>query len=250
MYSQLQLLLDKYDGKTLDLGELSDFDQKILGFFVNSDYVDDPFIDVSLTHDISCAVKNFALIKSTYQEASFTAFLFWCAAKSLLEIRALNYRFFNNNWYEINNLPFFMPIQTGNKEARLAATVLNNIKYQSFGDFVLNYNTSITKARITTNTAISEPDLYLLSHHLINLPNLRFTSLKPQTPRIKSTNVSWVFGQRYEENGTWKVPMMIRTHHANSDPLILDQLLKKFTMKICLACLSGPRNQCSISLSC
>jgi chloramphenicol O-acetyltransferase type A len=232
LHFQLEALIDEYEGKPLPLGQLTAFDQTMLNFFVNSDFVDDPYIDVSLIHDISAAARNFDVIKALYRESTFSAFLLWSAAKSLLEIRHLNWRYFNNSWYEFNNLPFFMPIQTGNDEARLASVILKNIKYSCFSDFVEYYNASVAKARTTTNTAVSDPSLYLLSHHLVNLPALRFTSLKPQTPRIKNTNVSWIFGQRYEENGILKVPMMIRMHHSNGDPLILDQLLKTFSTKI------------------
>lgn len=232
MSSQLESLIEEYEGKPLHLGALGTFDQTVLNFFVNNDYVDDPFVDASLTHDISAAAKNFESLKNTHPKASFTAFLLWCAAKSLLEIRPLSWRFLNGTWYELQNPPFFMPIQTGNPEARLTATILKNIKYASFGDFVAQYHSVINEARTNANSALCDANTYLLAHHLVNLPSLRFTSLKPQTGRIKSTHVSWAFGQRHEESGAVKAPMMIRMHHANGDPLILDMLLRVFSAKI------------------
>ena len=76
--------------------------------------------------------------------------------------------------------------------------------------------------------SLGQPELFSLAHNIVNLPHLRFTGLTPQTARKKSTHVFFIFGQRYLENGKNLVPITVRMHHANGDPIILQNLMSTF----------------------
>ena len=124
MKSKFESMLREYQGIPLDLKELSLYDQQALEFFMNEELVDNPFMNFSFNHDISVATENYQ--KMTLPGSSMTAFMIWCAAKSLCSIRQLSWRKLGDAWYEFKNLPFYMPIATG-LESRLVTPLLRNI---------------------------------------------------------------------------------------------------------------------------
>ena len=220
-------LLDECEAVPLDLESLPAFDRDALSFFIRNDVVDDPFIDFSFREDISCAHLQFLKMKERLPNATFTAFLFWCAAKSLCETRHTNFRHINGIWYELKNPPFFMPFETGG-ESRLGSAVFKNVKNMTFDDFLETYLSVSEKARRGELASFAGAELYALAHNMVNLPNLRFSSVKAHVSCCKSAHVWWLMGQRHEEADKLQVPMTIRMHHANGDPVILNRLLTRF----------------------
>jgi chloramphenicol O-acetyltransferase type A len=223
----LRELLDSYEATPLRVDELPPFDQAALGFFCNSDLVDDPLIDFSFLLNIDDAKRAFDAKHQTTPGATFTAYLLWAAATSLANNRRLNWRKCGDTWYELGNPPFYMPIATG-QASRLASTVLTNVKGSSFESFAKQYARAVEDAINGKAPALADDDVFALAHNISNLPNLRFTSIKPHAARHKSTHVWWCFGQRHQTTEGLCVPVAVRMHHANGDPVVLDELVKAF----------------------
>lgn len=222
-------LLEECKAQPLNLDEISSFDKEALLLFTNEDVFDDPYIAFSFDHDISIAKLTYTGLKEKIPSATFTSFLLWCAAKSLCENRQANFRLVQGQWYELFNPPFFMPVATGNA-SRLASIGLKNLKNMSFDEFVAYYREAIEKARCGEVPPFGSVEFFHMGHHLVNLPNLRFTHVKSQMAKHKSLHMWWTFGQRYELGNMMKVPMTLRMHHANGDPVVLDSLLKRFNL--------------------
>ena len=122
-----------------------------------------------------------------------------------------------------------MPVATG-KTSRVSGIVLKNVRHSTFEEFSNQYREKVDEALIGTPSALSPPDLFFLAHNLNNLPNLRFTGIKPHRGTVNSTHVWWSLGKREDKEGSCTVPMMIRMHHANGDPVILKALMDSFDL--------------------
>lgn len=222
-----QPMLEEYEGSLLSLETLSEHDRKMLDFFLDKDIVDDPFLDFNFSQDLTSANTTFEKLKTQSPDATFTSFLIWCSAKSLCQVRNLNWRKFEDRWYEFKNPPFYMPVSTG-KASRLTQVIFKKVAQSSFQEFSAQYLHLIREAREKETPAFAPPEMYHLAHLMNNFPDLRFTSYRPHHGRNKSTHVRWVFGQRYEDGKKLTVPMMLRINHSNGDPMILAQLLRIF----------------------
>lgn len=224
---RMHQLLDQCRAVPLVLEDLPLMDQQALDFFCNPDLVSDPFVDASFTHDITKARACFDALKQDVPDATFTAFLTWCIVKSLSSVAHANYRKVDGKWYDLKSPPFFMPVTTG-LEPRLAGIVLMGVAEMDFAAFSEYYNREIARARRGEIAPYAPVQEFLLSHNLVNLPNFRFNSIKPQATREKSTHVWWIMGQRHEKDGALLVPMTIRMHHANGDSVIFARVLEQF----------------------
>jgi chloramphenicol O-acetyltransferase len=219
--------LEACEAVRLDLNTITSFDRDALPFFINEELISDPFVDASFRCDITKAKHTFAGHKARLKDATFTGFIFWCAIKALSSVRQANFRIWRGHWYELKNPAFFMPIATGD-EFRLASTIMQNVCGLSFEDFTTQYADLIARAKGGEKFSLVNTEIFGLAHNLVNLPNIRFTNIKPHALRHKNTHVWWLFGQRYEEAEKLYVPMTMRMHHANGDPVIFDQIMGAF----------------------
>ncbi len=199
-----------------------------LKFFHQKDIVSDPILDMTLQMDITKAKENF---EKNYKEkkTSFTCFLIFKLLQAIDQSPCFKYRRLEDgHWYQLDNLPLFFPVATGNK-ARFRDVTLMNAASLSWSDFSRTYQKKIQEA-LTTNQEYEQmnQETWALSHFIGNLPNLQFTSFNIHKPTHPIGRPFFYFGKRYELQEALYIPLSISFDHSNIDPVILSIFIEKF----------------------
>jgi len=109
-------LLDRYDGRPLNIEELSTFEKWALDYFDNPEFIVDPTLEVTLELDITKANANYRAKHASIDGASFTAYLTYNLFKTVGAHYSFKCRCFDGKWYIFDNAPLMLPVATGDKE--------------------------------------------------------------------------------------------------------------------------------------
>ncbi|MBD2654217.1 hypothetical protein H6G45_12130 [Synechocystis sp. FACHB-383] len=196
-----------------------------LDFFTDDHLLQIPYIDLTLQLDVTNAYGVYQRHKSG--RGSFFAFLLWHWMQCLQNHWEFRLRYDNQQWYVLDNPPAMVSVAIGGKQ-RFSEMLLENVVQLNYKEFSELYSEKLAQIRAGYYQR-AEYDTFCLACIFGNLPNLRFTALSVHYRRETIQGQPWLyFGQRYQHNERLFIPLCFKIHHANTDPLVLDQAINQF----------------------
>ncbi|NEP14692.1 MAG: hypothetical protein F6K14_31750 [Symploca sp. SIO2C1] len=228
----LDYYLDKYEANILNTNQYQNtYVGWALEHFIDETKILNPYLDITLKLDLTDAEKNY---QDNFQNeySTFTSFLIWKLLKALKKHPPFWWRYINEKWYQVNNPPLFYPIAVGGK-SRFGEIVINNATKLGWLEFSQLYQNS--KDSILSHAILpkSREFAYQLGQFVGNLPSLDFSSFAMHTYR-RSTQSCFYFGKRtYDNKKKLTVPLAIKFHHGNLDPLLVELLVRDYLDELC-----------------
>lgn len=220
----LEEILSKFSGK--EVTNASSYESWAMQYFHDKEIVQNPYLNMTLDIDLTEARQVYDTNYKAHQGASFQAYITWNLLKALQDTWVFNTRKIEGRWYRFSNLPVFMPIAIGG-DLRFKDAILYNTQGIDWPSFVSKYRQSIDNG--INKLEILPQNIWALCIFIGNLPNMTFKSFSLHHNKMNTGRPFFYFGQRRLERGRLMVPASITFDHANSDPLVLDQLLKSFS---------------------
>jgi chloramphenicol O-acetyltransferase type A len=217
-----------FAARPLAESEKSTYLRWALDFFTDESVAQDPFVDITLQLDVSQAFEKYQeLKKGSVGATSFFSFLLWNLAQTLQNHLCFKMRKINGEWVVLENAPIVTPVAVGG-DLRFSEMLLCNVSQMEFIDFSQYYQELLAQAKQGILERM-DPQTFLISCFVGNLPNLQFSSLQLHS-RLSSIQAqpSFYFGKRYEQNGKILIPFAAKLHHACTDPYILDLMIQDF----------------------
>lgn len=228
----LNFYLEKYEAKLLPTEQ---YDNSYIGWalkhFMDETAILNPYLDITLKLDITDARTNYV---DNFQNefSTFTSFLIWKLLKTIKRHPCFAWKFIGDRWYLIDNPPLFLPIAVGGKE-RFGEIIIDNATKLEWLQFSQTYQ--INKNNIFKNPTLANDRFYAyhLGQFIGNLPNLDFSSFVIHSSR-KTSQCFFYFGKRTHdiELGRLTVPLAIKFHHSNTDPFVIDLLIKDYLTEL------------------
>ncbi|OHX64715.1 CatA-like O-acetyltransferase [Flammeovirga pacifica] len=224
----LQELLNKYDGKKLDIQSLSSYEQWSVDFFHQKEIVREPNLQMTLQLDITEGYSYYQDNLKGKEGASFTAYLMWCLVQTMKDHPHFRYRKVENEWYIFDNLPTFSPIAVGG-DKRFSEILVSDPARSTVEEYFINYKKEIDKAFSKDgNFEPLPPTVWATAHFIGNLPNLQFTGFQLHQSALDSARPYFYFGKRYQRHTQMFVPLSITFDHSNLDPFVLSSFMEDF----------------------
>ncbi|MBB6462426.1 CatA-like O-acetyltransferase [Flammeovirga kamogawensis] len=224
----LSTLLEKFDGKKLEMTDVSSYEQWSLNFFHDKNIVREPNLQMTLQLDVTKGLEFYASTIKKIDGASFSSYLMWCLVQAMKEHPYFRYRMIEGEWYIFDNLPVFCPVAVGG-DKRFTEILVENPAHSTIEEFIVNYRNKIKQAfNKDGDFAPLPPTVWASAHFIGNLPNLQFTSFQLHTSALDSARPFFYFGKRYEQNGQSFIPLSITFDHSNLDPFVLSNFMADF----------------------
>jgi chloramphenicol O-acetyltransferase len=215
----------RYQPRLLTPEEKAGYLDWSLDFFTDDRLLQIPYIDLTLQLDVTNAYGVYQRHRNGM--GSFFAFLLWHWMQCLQNHREFRLRHYNQQWYVLDNPPAMVSVAIGGKE-RFSEMLLENVVQLSYKEFSQLYSEKLAQIR-AGHYQRAEYDTFCLACIFGNLPNLKFTALSVHYRRETIQGQPWFyFGQRYWQDGKLLIPLCFKIHHANTDPLVLDQAINQF----------------------
>ena len=193
-----------------------------LDFFTNPRYSQDPWLDLTLTLDLTAAWRRHDAQRG--QGGTFFAWLSWSLLQTLPRHPAFLLRQLEGAWWIVQNPPLVVPVAVGGRQ-RFVELVLPDGIGSSWASFAQRYDAQLAQLRAGV-VQRADWSAYNLGLFMGNLPNLPFTAL---TLHHHGSDVpgrcSFYAGQRQWQGERLLMPLAVKLHHATADPWVLDQLL-------------------------
>ncbi|NET61289.1 MAG: hypothetical protein F6K47_35730 [Symploca sp. SIO2E6] len=224
--------LEKYEANPLDTEQYKNsYVGWALEHFTDETKILNPYLDLTLRLDLTDAQSNYQdNFKNEY--STFTSFLIWKLLKSVQAHPPFRWRYVRQKWYQINNPPLFYPLAVGGA-SRFGELVIDNatkLGWMEFSQLYKNQKDSILANPILPS---SRTYAYQLGQFVGNLPSLDFLNFAMHTHR-GSTQSFFYFGKRTYDNNQQRltVPLAIKFHHSNLDPLLVELLVRDYTTQL------------------
>lgn len=196
-----------------------------LDFFTDASLLQIPYIDLTLPLNVTRPYQQYRSQKQA--ESSFFSFLLWHLVQSLKTLWEFQLRYLDQQWYVLDNPPIMITVAVGGKD-RFWEMLLENVYQLNYPDFREYYYQQLNEIRAGKGQR-ADYNTFCLSSIFGNLPNLQFSGLTIQYRLEKIQGQPWFyFGKRYWLNEQLLIPLCARFHHANTDPLLFDQLITHF----------------------
>ena len=225
-------LLERYEGRPLDIENLSTFEKWALDYFENPKNISDPTLEITLELDITAANDAYRKRHASTEGSSFTAYLTYTLFKTLGEHYSFKCRFFDNKWYIFDNPPLIFPVATGGSE-RFSDVLIENVHTMDWSEFCNTYRKKVDKAR-ADNAAFEQMSdgVWYTGYFIGNLPNLRFTGMKVHEAASKTGSPFFYFGKRFERDGKLFVSLYAMMDHRIADFYVLGKLIEDFEARL------------------
>ncbi|MBE9174344.1 hypothetical protein IQ225_01600 [Synechocystis salina LEGE 06155] len=215
----------RYQPRLLTAEEREGYLDWSLDFFTDDRLLQIPYIDLTLQLDVTNAYGVYQRQRNGM--GSFFAFLLWHWMHCLQGQWEFRLRYDNQQWYVLDNPPAMVSVAIGGKQ-RFSEMLLENVVQLSYKEFSELYSEKLAQIRAGYYQR-AEYDTFCLACIFGNLPNLRFTALSVHYRRETIQGQPWFyFGQRYQHHDRLLIPLCFKIHHANTDPLVLDQAISQF----------------------
>ncbi|BDD11586.1 hypothetical protein FUAX_40180 (plasmid) [Fulvitalea axinellae] len=222
---------EKYEGKELKEGDVSQYERWALDFFHQKEFVQEPILQMTLQLDITEAYRTYSEKYKDNPDASFTAYITWYLIQTQAAHPYFRYRKIDGTWYIFANLPVFMPVAIGG-EARFGQILLENPVKMTLNEFFASYRKDIDRALLGEVFETLDEWTWANSHFVGNLPNLQFSGFQLHTPKDKSGRPFFYFGKRYTQEGKTMIPMLLAFDHSNLDPFVISSFMEDFQKRI------------------
>ncbi len=200
--------------------------------FFSGPELQNPYLDITLQLDVTEAYARYSVLKAEEGKGTFFAFLLWHLAGALRSHPSFNLRRAGEEWYLLHNPPFFIPVAVGGAK-RFGEIVLEDVYRQDYRTFTRIYLEKLERARMPDGGTVHSSDVFNYAHFVGNLPNLRFTGMTLHwRPSQMQGQSFFYFGQRYCEGERLLIPLCVKLHHACTDFLVLDELVKDFGRRL------------------
>ena len=219
------IIPEKYQPRLLTESEKEGYLNWSLNFFTTTDIMQNPSIDITLQLEVTQAYQIYQKIKD--EHSTFFGFLLWHLVQIMPHHFYFQLRFINNDWYVIENPPIFVPVAIGGKK-RFSQILLENVAKKTYSDFIKEYRNKLNQVRAGKEEKI-EPEIYLLSCFIGNLPSLQFSGITLHWQKnFIEGHPRFYFGKRYWQSDQIFIPFAVKLHHATTDPFVLDLLIQDF----------------------
>jgi len=111
-------ILDELQGTKVCLNDLGDYQQWALQFFHDVTKIRDPYLQVTVQLDITNSLDLYQKSYSHVEGARFTSFLYWMLNLSLNENPSLKYRRYEEEWYQMENLPIYTTVALNGDDSK------------------------------------------------------------------------------------------------------------------------------------
>lgn len=220
-------ILDRFEGKPLDIETLSQYDKWALSYFHDRTKIVDPNVEITFQMDISSAEANYRANRSDAPGASLTAWLIWSLLQALKRHPCFLWREIDGRWYEFANLPLYFPVATGTP-SRYQDVVIDNASNMSWREFAGIYRKEVDIALEGKPFEPIPDGIWHLMWLVGNMRQLSFSSLKVFSCVIRSGRPVFYFGKRYMSEGRLMLPVYVMLDHATAEPERLDALLTDY----------------------
>lgn len=222
---------EKYEPEQVNPQDLAGWLGWSLDFFADPT-VQNPYLDVTLQLDVTSAYAGYQSEPEIDDvQGTFFAYLIWNLAQTLSSHPSFNYRYIDDKWYLLHNPPIFVPVAVGG-DARFGEVVLENTYRQDYPTFLQSYRQKLHDARNPNVESMTASDVMRYAHFMGNLPQLHFTALTLHWRPDQMVGQSlFYFGQRRHEEGRVIIPLAVKMHHANTDLLVVNELLMDFAAR-------------------
>lgn len=222
------MIPERYKPERVDPEQLGGWLSWSLDFFTEP-VLQNPYLDVTLQQNVTAAYAAYQASKDELAgQGTFFAYLVWHLAQTLAAHPSMNLRWIDGHWYLLRNPSIFIPVAIGGKE-RFRGMVLDDVYQQSYPDFVDNYARQLQQARQPEVRHNDTSEVFRYAQFMGNLPYLRFSGLTLHWRPDQMLGQSYFyFGQRYQEGDRLMIPLAAKLHHACTDPLMLNELLRDF----------------------
>jgi chloramphenicol O-acetyltransferase len=226
--SSLDELLERYQGRLLDVETVSEYEQWALQIFHDRSVVADPSISLTLQLDITEAEAVYRRTYAQTPHASLTAYLTWQLLVALRRQPSLNWRRLEGRWYEFDNLPLFFPVAVGGN-CRFQDVLLEDVAQADWPSFCRSYGQALSWTRSESRRWGLTVWSWSVATFIGNLPYLRFQSLTVPVSALWSGRPSFYFGKRVTCSGDTTIPLAVTIDHSNGDPYVLDGLFRDYS---------------------
>ena len=215
--------LKQWQAKKVDDSSLSEWEAFALDFFHKKEYINDPWLQLTIRLDITKARDNYLKNFKPTKHASFTAWLTWSLVKAMDDHPWSRSRKVDGEWYYFDNLPLFFPVAVGGSK-RFFEPVIYDAAISSWEDFCKNWNNAVKGE----NPNKLDHAIWSLAHFIGNLPNLDFTSFTLHKGTDETARPFFYFGQRTANGERYTIPLSINFDHSNADPFVINQLIESY----------------------
>lgn len=219
----LEEILMQFGG--IEVDDASSYESWAMNYFHDKEIVQNPYLNMTVDVDLTDARKVYEKDYRAIQGASFQAYIIWNLLKALQEKSIFNTRKIGDKWYRFDNLPVFMPIAIGG-DLRFKDALIYDTQGIDWPYFVKKYRQSIDNENNKLETL--PQNIWSLCTFIGNLPDMLFKSFTMHHNKLNAGRPFFYFGQRNLDKDRLFIPMSITFDHANSDPFVLNQLLKSF----------------------
>ena len=224
-------LFERYEVIPLKLDErIGDYQAWALDYFTNPALVPVPYIDITVRLDISPAVTTWKKKLST-GKGTLTAWLTWNLLQSLQEFSCFQWRYINNQWFEVRNPPLFFPIAVARAD-RFANLVLENPFKMTWQEFAEAWVDLKQRIQLEGSFKIEDTSVFGFAQFVGNLPNLNFTSLTLHQAASFCQHFFYFGARQCDALGVTLMPLAAKLHHSSCDLYILDLLLKNYLQRL------------------
>lgn len=224
-------LFERYEVIPLTLTELvGDYQPWALDYFTNPDLVPVPYIDITVQLDISTASAIWEE-KLSRGKGTFTAWLTWNLMQSLKEFSYFQWRYINDQWFEVQNPPLFCPIAVDRAD-RFVNLVLENPFKMTWQEFAETWTDLKQRIKLESTFKTNDASVFGFSQVIGNLPHLHFTSLTLHQPASFCQHFFYFGARRCDAQGVTLMPLAAKLHHSSCDPYVFDLLLKNYLQRL------------------
>ncbi|MBP0020395.1 MAG: hypothetical protein J7647_22935 [Cyanobacteria bacterium SBLK] len=222
---------ERYEVVPLKLDEqIGDYQSWALDYFTNPTLAPVPYIDITVQLDISSAVKTWQENLSR-SKGTLTAWLIWNLLQSLKEFSCFQWRYINNQWFEVQNPPLFSPIAVARAD-RFVNLVLEHPFKMTWQEFAGTWVDLKQRIQLEGSFKTQDTSAFGFSQFIGNLPNLNFTSLTLHQPASFCQNFFYFGARHCDPLDITLMPLAAKIHHSSCDPYMLDLLLKNYLQRL------------------
>ena len=224
-------LFERYEVIPLKLDEhVGEYQAWALDYFTNPDLVPVPYIDITVQIDISPAVTTWQE-KLSRLKGTLTAWLTWNLLQSLKEFSCFQWRYINDQWFEVENPPLFCPIAVDRAD-RFVNLVLEHPFQMTWQEFAEAWIDLKQRMQQEGSFKIKDTSVFGLAQFIGNLPNLHFTSLTLHQPASFCQHYFYFGARKRDAQGSTMMPLAAKLHHSSCDPYIFDLLLENYLQRL------------------
>jgi chloramphenicol O-acetyltransferase type A len=149
------IIHDKYQPRFLDCEAKEGHLNWSLNFFTDLGTIQSPYVDITIQLDVTDAYKFYKLDMT--EGETFFCFLIWNLIQTLKNHICFNLRFFQNQWFILDNPPVMVPVAVGGKQ-RFWEILRENVSQIGYQEFVTQYRHKLDEARIERGKRVRSED--------------------------------------------------------------------------------------------